>query len=577
MNYLLVILDALNTVSAHCFSGRWGRPTGGRLHPPEPATRIIIFCFIVAFAACKLATNTVHIQQHRLMHNNDGTEILGNNWFGKRPLTLADVNQYVDMVAGSQVTTFMICSGSDFFYYHSKYGSIIGDDKNGTLNCGTNTDYYQLLNKLYQNAVALEKEANTDIIEATLKRAHEKKLEAFITYRMNDLHFADTTTGCPIQYSDFWIQHPEYWTNDTTLTGWNSRSALDFAHPEVRAYKLGIIKEQLEKYGALTDGYELDFMRFIVYFKKAETKKNAHLITELVQSARHIADSIGELHNKKILLTARVPATVSECMAKGLDVQEWVKLGLVDFLTLGVHWRGEPAMPVAAFKKQIGSDLPIYATLDDGGFDPREVYSHGMYRGMASHAYYEGAAGLNLFNYFLTGYNQAQQQLKPDSGTVVCRTIAPELLKELGAVETLEKRNKVYMLSDGASSYSLTPNSPLPLNLDKNKEAGIVIGDDIKRNKPGEVILFVRTNTKDSFAVSVNGHVLNEINAAYPALYDKQRGLKATQNVTAFIVPSEYVVQGTNQLQFSAADTALTIQRIELALKYGNVEEHGYF
>ncbi|MEO9004854.1 MAG: hypothetical protein ABI288_08965 [Ginsengibacter sp.] len=539
-------------------------------------TRIILGCLVVLLGACKSNTPTVQ-SQHRLIYNNDGTEILGNNWFGKRPLTLADVNQYVDMVAGSHVTTFMICSGSDFFYYRSKFGNIIGDDKKGTLDCGTNKEGYQSLNGLYQNAVLLEKEAGTDIIEATLKRAKEKKLEAFITFRMNDLHFSDTAINCPIQYSPFWITHPEYWTNDTTLSSWNASRALDFAHKEVRDHKLGVIREQLIKYGTLIDGYELDFMRFIVYFKKDEAQGNAHLMTELMQSVRQLTDSVGKVHNKKILLTARVPTTLTNCREKGLDVKEWVKQGLVDFLTMGIHWRGEPAMPVADFKKDLDSNIPIYATMDDGGYMPREVYSHGMYRGMASHALQQGAAGLTLFNYFFTSYNEAGHQLKPEEGTWVCRTIAPELLKELGSLETLKKRNKVYALSDGATSYSLTPNSPLPLDISKNKEAAIFVGDDVATDKPEEIILFIRTNTTDSFSVSINGHALQQTNAEYPKLYDKLRGITDKQKVTAFIVPTNDVTQGKNNISFSSAGNAVIVQRIELALKYGEVEQCGYF
>ena len=535
----------------------------------------VTFCWLAILIGCTHPVDPV-TAKHRLIYNNDGTEILGNNWFGKRPLTLADVNQYVDMIAGSQVTTFMICSGSDFFYYRSKYGRIMGDDKNGELDCGTNTELHNTLQRFYKNAMALDKEG-TDIVEATLRRAKEKELEAFITYRMNDLHFADTSSGCSLQYGEFWKEHPQYWTNDTTLSGWNARNALDFAHPEVREYKLNIIKEQLEKYGALIDGYELDFMRFIVYFKNEEAEINAPLITGLVQAVKNIADSIGKLYNKEILLTARVPATISDCKKKGLDVQEWAKRGWIDFLTLGVHWRGEPAMPVAEFKKQLNFEIPVYASLDDGTYNPREVYSHGMYRGMASHAMAQGADGAYLFNYFFTAYNEAEQKLQPEEGTLVCRTIAPELLQELGSLETLRKRNKVYMLSDGATSYSLTPNSPLPLDIRKNKEAAIFVGDDVAADKPEEIILFIRTNTTDSFSVSINGHTLKQTNAEYPKRYDKLRGIKDNQKVTAFIVPSNDVSQGKNQLSFSTAGSAVIVQRIELVLKYGNVEQHGYF
>ncbi len=74
-------------------------------------------------------------------------------------------------------------------------------------------------------------------------------------------------SGIPIS-----IQHPEYWLNDTTQ-GYNSGGAFDFAIKEVRDRKLAIISEQLENYADIIDGYDLDFMRFIVYFKSAQGRR----------------------------------------------------------------------------------------------------------------------------------------------------------------------------------------------------------------------------------------------------------------------------------------------------------------
>ena len=66
---------------------------------------------------------------------------------------------------------------------------------------------------------------------------------------MNDLHFCDTTTRCPIEYTDFWLAHPQYWLNEDI--GWKSRGALNFSFKEVREQKLNMIKEQIDKYGEL--------------------------------------------------------------------------------------------------------------------------------------------------------------------------------------------------------------------------------------------------------------------------------------------------------------------------------------
>lgn len=61
------------------------------------------------------------------------------------------------MVANSQVTTYMMCSGSDFFYVRSKYGHVMGDDLDGTLDCGCDTAQYNSFRKYYRNHLNLEK------------------------------------------------------------------------------------------------------------------------------------------------------------------------------------------------------------------------------------------------------------------------------------------------------------------------------------------------------------------------------------------------------------------------------------
>ena len=154
--------------------------------------------------------------RHRFIHNNDGSDALLNRWFGGHPAHKADIDRYVDMVAETskgrtQVTTFMMCSGSDFIYYpSSKYGRYFGDDKNGTMPYADSATkkVWQLGGQSVRN---LEAEG-TDVIKASLERAKMHGMEAFITYRVNDLHFADSSSGNPATFPDFWIEHPEYWT-----------------------------------------------------------------------------------------------------------------------------------------------------------------------------------------------------------------------------------------------------------------------------------------------------------------------------------------------------------------------------
>lgn len=519
-------------------------------------------------------------QTFRIIHNNDGSDLLGNQWFKKRPLTVADLDSCVDMVANSQVTTYMICSGSDFFYVPSKYGHVMGDDLDGKLNCGCDTAQYNSFRNYYLNHLNLEKE-KTDLIKATLTRAKKKGMEAFITYRMNDLHFNDTTTHCPIVYTDFWINHPEYWLNDTTQ-GYNSGGAFNFAIKEVRQRKLSIISEQLERYDMI-DGYDLDFMRFIVYFTSGTGTQNAPLMTQLVKDIRKKVDEVSERRGKKIMLSARVAPTVEENLMKGLDIREWLRLGLLDFISTGIHWRGDPAMPVAKFRKDLGKDLniPFYCSIDDGGYKPREFWSHGMHRGMCSHILSQGADGIYLFNYYFGELNSRYDgKLHVEEKNQVCRVMMPQLLQELGSLETLKGRNKIYALSDGTVQYQIKQNTPLPVILNKKgeKTVQVYIGDSVAEQYPKEAILFFRTSRPASCKLTINGKKIEQEKPAYTKLYDRERGLEGEQQEYAWLLPPNSLKQGYNKISFeSNEDKAFKVIRTELALKYGDVETHGYF
>ncbi len=548
--------------------------------------RIIVTVYrIVLFACIMLLFGGVLFQcsnpnpKHRLIHNNDGTDALGNLWFNKRPLSVADINAYVDVVANSQVTTYMMCSGSDFLFYRSKYGRVFGDDLSGKLNCGVDTLAYKNYNKYYKNFQNLEKEG-TDLISASLNRAKKNGMEAFITYRMNDLHFSDTTMRCPIVYSDFWINHPQYWMNDSTQ-GWNSIQALDFSYQEVRDHKLAIISEQLDKYDMI-DGFDLDFMRFIVYFKTGEGHKNLPLMTQLVKDIKTKVDQVSVKRGKKILLSVRIPPTVEACLNKGLDIQEWIRLGLIDFVTLGVHWMGDPSLPVAKFRSDLGNNnIPLYASIDDGGYRPREPFSHGMFRGMASHILSQGADGIYLFNQYFSSYlSEYNKEIHLEEGGFVCRVMMPQMLNELGSLETLKNRNKIYCLCDGSGQYGINPVTPLPLNVINGivSVASIYIGDNPKKTIPKEVILFFRLNKQADYYLFVNGTKVTNEKPEYVHLYDKARGLINEDQQYAFIIPASCLNQGYNKISFESTKLdSFTVKRLEVALKYGEVETHGYF
>ena len=525
--------------------------------------------------------------RHRLIHNNDGSDALLNRWFGGTPVHKADIDRYVDMVAETpkgktQVTTFMMCTGSDFIYYPgSKYGRYFGDDLNGTLPYADSAtkQLWQLAGQGVRNLQA----EGTDVIKASLERAKMHGMEAFISFRMNDLHFADTASGNRATFPAFWFEHPEYWTHDTTQ-GWHSGQAFDFSYPEVRQHKLNIIKEQLERYDMI-DGYELDFMRFIVLFKTGEGREKAPLITEMVREIKHTIDSLSAVRGHKILLAVRVPVTVEGALDKGLDVKQWADEGLIDFVTIGVHWRGDTGIPVAKFRKEFGhNEIPLYASIDDGGYLPREFYSDGMYRGMASHILGEGADGVYLFNYYFGDLYNRQQNNLPllEEGGLVRRTRTPELLNEIGSLATLQGRNKIYCMSDGVTdAYRALGAAQLPVAVSSGRATDLTvqIADSLKSYTPEEMILFLRTDRPANINLEVNGTKITEQKPEYVHLYDRDRGMRPENRMYAYILPAGSLHQGENTIRMvdETLDNYFVVERVEMALKFGDVKTHGYF
>jgi hypothetical protein len=526
-------------------------------------------------AACVLFLAGCHREpterRQRLIFNCDGTDLLGNFMFGRRPLSLADVNAYVDAYADTQITTFMMCSGAHNLYYRSAYTRILGEDIPGLTDSEAYEDQ-ENIRVYYRNCLNVEREG-TDVITAVLQRARERQLETFITYRMNDLHF-NAPDQSPLCYCDFWVNHPEYWTNENT--GWHSEGAFDFAHPEVRAFKTNIIVEQLNKYGHLLDGFDLDFMRFIVCFKKDEGVKNAPLMTDLIRTVRQEMDETSARTGRKMQLSVRVPVDMDFCLQKGLDVKEWVRLGLVDMVNIGVHWCGHPAMPVARFLRQLGdSRITLCATVDDGGFQPREVYSHGMRRGMAAHIYAQGGDGIYLFNHFIGG---GYDEVLPEES--LCRRTIEPLLYELGSPETLRRRNKIFALDDGASAaYGYHPDTPLPLSVSSGREsvAELFVADNVPEDQPQEIILFIRTDQPEELAVRINGTELGEQKPDYVASFNRDINLKDTETVYAYRVPVAAVRYGYNPVAIRSLSGEPNVKRLELVLVYGPVETNGYF
>ena len=512
-----------------------------------------ILCFVIlAVLLCSCTGKP----RYRLIHDDDGDSI----WRPFANVTEEYIDSQVGLVAGTGVTSFAVCAGSDYVHYGSQHA-----DSSFLKDSGL-------------------KERGLDFIRTVLEKAREKGMEPILTYRVNDLHFTDTldmSQGDSRFYmSKWWWDHPQFWVNEDF--GWHTVGAYDFAHKEVRDHKVAMMTEQLDMYGDVADVYLMDFLRFFCYFKQGQGRNHTAEMTDMVRQMRAVTDSIGKAKGHKILLAARVAPVLDDDLREGLDVREWLKEGLVDFLTLGIHMYVDGNTPVAKFRRDLGKDLnvPVYACGCNimYSYDDDEIISDGMVRGWCSSVLAQGADGLQSFNYY-TGLRNLEANVP--EGSLVNRRFHMDIYEELTSLDKLEGRNKIYWLSDGSREYGLTPNTPLPLEIAPGGEgeALIYVGDRMKTTRPEEVIFFFRTSADVPLEVTLNGRdILKEV-PEYNALYDRNTHLWDGQVQWAVTFSSDALRHGENVLRFKNAEGEgpVKIIRTELALKYGPVDQYGYF
>ena len=158
--------------------------------------------------SCGKAGNIMDERAYRFLYNCDS-----NNWLIHNPpvMTPEDAHQYVDEIADTPVTTFLMSChvGMDFNFPGTECplaGSRLTQSDSEVLRdpevCKPGTDGYSLTN--LHGLV----NAGHDPFGIMLGRAQERGLETFITWRLNEVHGVEQTDSYLL--SKFWLDHPAW-------------------------------------------------------------------------------------------------------------------------------------------------------------------------------------------------------------------------------------------------------------------------------------------------------------------------------------------------------------------------------
>ena len=245
--------------------------------------------------------------------------------------------------------------GGSALFYPSRIGTLLGEQD----------VFPRKLDKAYVDSLRDLIRAGQSPIGVAVDKAHRIGTKIYAIYRMNAEY------GPPYDKlfnSRFCREHPQY----RIVSGQDGSTSpnLSYAFPEVRKYKLDILREVVQTYDV--DGIHLEFLRNPPYFGYErplgrglrEGVRPQYPFARLqggcnvVQVPRPVHDRLrprvaqysaqeGLKNGKRLWLGARVDW--SEYLRQGLDVEAWIKEGLIDMLAAGVNGLGYPYAPADEF------------------------------------------------------------------------------------------------------------------------------------------------------------------------------------------------------------------------------------
>lgn len=301
---------------------------------------------LVGLALCGVTVGCAAEPVRPLIVNDDGF----SNFFAGRYRTVADVRAQILAFREVPVGVFEWCviAGSRA-NYPSRVTELIGEGL---------TEYPRRGDKLASEALKAIADSGVNLTSAVAAACHEAGIQCYASMRMNGDYSASVEGELMLKQlnSAFWWRHPEWRIRDAQG---KDRTRLSYAFPEVREFKLAILREVV---ASDVDGVNLDFMRhppFLGYDEpllrefsakfgedgrtaKADDPRwlqlRAATMTEFVRTVRTMLDEEGKKRGRRIGLSARVDWR--EYRGWGCDIEAWVKAGWLDYLVVAQHTLG---------------------------------------------------------------------------------------------------------------------------------------------------------------------------------------------------------------------------------------------
>ncbi len=417
------------------------------------------------------------------------------------------------------------------------------------------------------------------------KLCHDIGMKFLPSVRMNshyDRSVADDVGSIRSDHPEYLIGRPgEEFIPNTTQ--WGIRTGLDYARPEVRSHVAALVIDLFERFD--TDGVELDFMRHPAFFRVDEAYGSRHLITDMLRQIRAKMDDVSASTGRDLEILVRVPPTLDDSARIGLDVERWIREGIVGAVAAGGGFIPLHA-PVEEFvDAATGTDCQVLGPIES----LRPSTEEESVNAIASRHYEGGASGLYLFNFWHKSADWKRRVLNvlTDPGQLARATKRYEM-------EFMER-----LTPNDLHSYAFryaVPAVQLPVDLGFNLAGrgpvlSLTIGDDVERAKAdGEItwstleLGLSDLTAEDELDVLVNGVPLPSESATRRfGTWSRQEWTKFPERLDEVDYEGgviEYEIEGTpfkkgeNEIEVRTTmrtvmrATKLSLRHVELQIEY---------
>lgn len=493
----------------------------------------------------------------QLMQNLDGDL----SFLGDTPQdSQQKLEQLVDAIAKGPAKTLMwsIGAGSDILYYQTKVASTWGWRRTKY----NDDPKWKTRIERCQKAT----EAGLDAPRIVGIRARERGLRFYPSYRMNDAHYCSDPLEYPLT-GKFWMEHQDATIGSTPVPGAEVyQHLLNYARENVRAYRLGVILEAMDRYADVMEGFELDFNRFQIFFPPGTAEQNAHHLTDLLSKARQHLNAIASEQKRPLKLIVRVPPALKNCTWAGLDISTWINQHLVDAIIPAQVMTLSHDMPIDEFVKLAQpAGIEVIGSLYGRAayhwpFSPEnttEAYAKEVTRtpgapqflGAALNQRHLGASGHQIYNYIL--------HANPD----VCAALTTQQGLRRYQVTTA-------YFHDKTDTYEYRKQLPAPLKTGEETALRVLIGE-APAQSTAQLRLGLHGANQDYSAVALTVRINGELLATpTPPVVTKgpRHGIApspATEAYAQWPVPITMLRQGWNNVGITVTNSPKPLQLVE--------------